>query len=67
MKQPKNSLQLPKPTKNNHKIVNKWATASNGKTNFQTKDDLICHVAKVKAATSANSMAKVIPFQLKYI
>jgi len=65
MKQQKNSLQLPKPTRNNHKIANKLATIFNGKINFQTKDDFICHVAKVKAATSVHSMTKVIAFQLK--
>jgi len=29
---------------------------------LQSKHDLICHVAKAKAATSAHSMADVIPF-----
>ena len=37
-------------------------TIASGKINFQSKHDLISHVAKVKAATSARSMADVIPF-----
>jgi len=34
---------------------------ASGEINVQSKHDLICHVAKVKAATSAHSMADVIP------
>ena len=37
-------------------------TVASGEINLQSKHDLICHVAKVKAATSAHSMADVIPF-----
>ena len=37
-----------------------------GEINLQSKQDLICHVAKVKVATSAHSMADVIPFQSIY-
>ena len=37
-------------------------TVASGEINLQSKHDLICHVAKVKAATSARSMADVIPF-----
>ena len=33
---------------------------------LQSKQDLICHVAKVKVAASAHSMADVIPFQRIY-
>ena len=47
MKQPNDPLQLPKPTRNIRKIAKKVR--------------LICHVAKVKPATSAHSMADVIP------
>jgi len=36
-------------------------TVASGEMNLQSKQDLICHVAKVKAATSAHSMADV-PF-----
>jgi len=37
-------------------------TVTSAKINLQSKHDLICHVAKVKAATSVHSMADVIPF-----
>jgi len=62
MKQPKNSLHLPKPTRNTHKIANKLMTVASGEKNWQSKHDLICHIVKVKAAMSAHSMADVIPF-----
>jgi len=62
MKQPKNLFHLPKTARNNSKIANKLMTITSGKINLQNKHDLICHVAKVKAATSAHSMADVIPF-----
>ena len=62
MKQPKNSLRLPKPTRNTRKIANKLTTVASGEINLQSKHDRICHVAKVKVATSAHSMADVIPF-----
>jgi len=59
VKQRDNSLLLSKNTKNTWKT--KKAVASS-ETNLQSKHDRICHVAKVKAATSAHSMADVIPF-----
>ena len=34
---------------------------ASGKINLQSQPNLICHVAKVKAATSAHSMTDVIP------
>ena len=37
-------------------------TISFGEINLQSKHNLICHVAKVKDAISAHSMADVIPF-----
>ena len=37
-----------------------------GEVNLPSKQDLICHVAKVKFATSTHSMADVRPFQLIY-
>ena len=37
-------------------------TSASGEINMPSNHNLICHVAKVKAATSANSMADVIPF-----
>ena len=33
-----------------------------GGINLQSKQDIICHVAKVKPATSAHYVANVIPF-----
>ena len=61
MKQPKDPLQLPKPTRNTCKIANKLMTVASGEINLP-KHNLTCHVAKVKAATSAHSVADVIPF-----
>ena len=62
MKQSKDLLHLPKTTRNTRKITNKLMTVASAEINLQSKHDLICHVAKVKAATSAHSMADVIPF-----
>jgi len=62
MKQPKNLLHLPKTTRNTRKITNKLMTVASGKINLQSKHNLICHVAKVKAATLTHSMADIIPF-----
>ena len=61
MERPNDPLQLPKPTRNTCKIANKLMTIASGEINLQKKN-LTCHVAKVKAATSAHSMADVIPF-----
>ena len=62
MTQPKDPLQLPKPTRNTRKIANKSMTVASDEKNFQRIYNLICHVVKVKAATSAHSMADVILF-----
>ena len=62
MKQPKYSLQLAKLTRNSHKIANKLTTVASGKINMQSKHKLVCHIPKVKAATSGHSMADAIPF-----
>ena len=62
MKKLKNSLELPNPTRNTHKFVNKLMTDTSGKINLQSKQDIICHAAKVKPTTSAHSVADVIPF-----
>ena len=59
---PKDPLQLPKLTINTHKIANKLMTVASGEINLQRKHNLICHVEKVKAATTAQSMADVMPF-----
>ena len=53
---------MPNPTKNTRKFANKLMTDTSGKINFQSKQDIICHVAKVKPATSAHHVANVIPF-----
>ena len=62
MKQSKNSLQLPKPTRNTRKISNKLTTVASGEISLQSKRDIICHVTEVKAATSVHSVAVVILF-----
>ena len=64
MKQPKDSLQLAKPTRNSRKIANKFTTVASGEINMQSKHNLVCHGPKVKAATSAHSMADAIPFSV---
>ena len=58
MKKLKNSLELPNPTRNTRKFANKLMTVS--------KQDTICHVVKVKPATSAHYVADVMLF-LAYI
>ena len=62
MKQSKNLLQSPKAMRNTHKISNSLTTIASGEISLQNKQDIICHVTKVKTATSAHSMAEVIPF-----
>ena len=49
MKQPKDSLELAKPTRNSRKIANKLAAVVSGEINMQSKHNLVCHVPKVKA------------------
>ena len=66
MKKLKNSLELPSPTTNTRKFANKLMTDTSGKINLQSKQDIICHVAKVKPTTSEHSVTVVIPF-LAYI
>ena len=66
MKKLKNSLELLNPTRNTRKFANKLMTNTSGEINLQSKQDIICHVAKVKPTTSAHSVADVIPF-LAYI
>jgi len=61
MIQPKNSLQLSKTTRNTCKIANKLMTVASAEINLRSKQDHICHLAKVKAAASAHSMADVTP------
>ena len=59
---PKNSLELPYPTRNIRKCSNKLMTNTSGEINLQSKQDIICHVEKVKPATSAHYVVDVIPF-----
>ena len=49
------------PTRNTRKFANKLMTDTSGEINLQSKQDIICHVAKVKPATSAHFVADVIP------
>ena len=67
MKKLKNSLELPNPTRNTREFANNSMPVTSGEINLQSKQNIICHVAKVKpAATSAHYVADVIPF-LAYI
>ena len=63
---PKNSLELPYPTRNICKCSNKFMTNTSGDINFQSQQDIICHLEKVKPATSAHYVVDVVPF-LAYI
>ena len=62
MKKPKNSLELLNPTRNARKLTNNLMTDTCGGINLQSKQYIICHVAKVKPAMSAHYVADVIPF-----
>ena len=62
MKKLKNSLELSNPTTNTRKFSNKLMTDTSGEINLQSKQDIICHVAKVKPTTSANCVTDVIYF-----
>ena len=61
MKKPKNSLELPNPTRNTRKFPNKLMTDTCGRINLQSKQDVIRHVVKVKPAMSAHYVADSIP------
>ena len=64
MKKLKNSLELPNPTRNTRKFANNLMPVTSGKINLQSEQNIICHIAKVKPAMSAQpAMADVIPFQ----
>ena len=62
MRKLKNSLELPNHTRNTRKFANNLMPVTSGEINLQSKGDIICHVAKVKPATSAHYVADVIPF-----
>ena len=66
MKKPKNSLELPNPTRNTRKFANKLLTGTSGEIVLQSTQDIICHLAKVKPATSVHYVADVIPL-LAYV
>ena len=64
---PKNSLELPNPTRNIRKCSYKLNTNTSGEINrLQSKQDIICHESKVKSEMSAHYVADVIPF-LAYV
>ena len=65
MKKPKNSLELPNPTRNTRKLANKLITNTCAGIYLQSKQNITCHVAKMKPATSAHYLADVIPFLVK--
>ena len=60
MKKLKNSLELPNPTRNSRKFANRSMTDTSGEINLQSKQDIVCHVAKVKPAILAQYVADVI-------
>ena len=64
--EPKDLFEWPHPTRNICKCSNELMTNTSGEINVQSKQDIICHVAKVKPATSAHYVTDVIPF-LAYI
>ena len=64
--EPKNSLEYLNPTRNIRICSTKLMTITSGEINLQSKQDIICHVAKLKPATSAHYLADVIPF-LAYV
>ena len=58
--EPKNSLELLNPTRNIRICSTKLMTITSGEINLQSKQDIICHVAKLKPATSAHYLVDVI-------
>ena len=58
MKKPKNSLELPSSIRNTRKFANKFMTDTCGGINLQIKQDIICHIAKVKPETSGHYVAQ---------
>ena len=67
MEKLKNSLELPNLTRNTRKFANKLMTDTSGEINLQRKQDIICHVAKVKPTTSEHSVGDVVPFSAHII
>ena len=67
MKKSKNSFGLPNPTRNTCKFKNKLMTYTSGEINLQSKQDVICHIAKVKPATSVHYVADAISLGVRNI
>ena len=59
--EPKNSLELPNPKRNIRICSTKLMAITSGEINLQSKQHIICHIAKVKPATSTHYLADVIP------
>ena len=64
--EPKNSLELHNPTRNICICLTKLMTITSCEINLQSKQDIICQVAKEKPATSEHYLADVISF-LAYV
>ena len=60
--EPKNSLELLNPTRDIRICSTKLMTMNSGEINLQSRQDIICHVAKLKPATPAHYLAEVILF-----
>ena len=61
MKQPKDSLQLAKPT-NSRKIANKFTTVASGEINMQSKHISCLSRTESESCNVSDSMADAIPF-----
>ena len=59
--EPKNSLELSNLTRNIRKCSNKLMNNTSDEMNLQSKQDIICHVAKAKSETSMHYLADLIP------
>ena len=46
MENPKNSLELPNPTRNTRKFANKLVTDTSGEINLRGKQHIICHLQR---------------------
>ena len=57
---PRIHLKLPNTTRNIRKCSNKLMSNTSDEINLQNKQNIICHVAKVKSATSAHYFADLL-------
>ena len=55
----KNSFELPNPSRNTRQFAKQLMTGTSGEINLQSKQDIVCHVAKVKPATSEHALIKL--------